>query len=245
MTRSQLLIVATLLSTTGCGPRSPRTLDEPPDELGRKLRAGDISTRRDAAFTLSRLAQVGGRRGDRDKPIGEKPALREALRDQDYVTRIFAAHALADMGGADAEVRKVYADAVTHEDSWARVQACCGVRSNPELLATSIPVLEMGLDDPDDAVASEAAQSLAECDVLDGQVVLDKLLSVVRRAKSTPGLQEDALRALGKADATHARVILEQIRTVDCHRSEHFDVEPAKEKAIAALTKTLGSNGQR
>ncbi len=235
---ARLLMLPILLIAFGCEQRSPRKLADPDAELGRKLRSGSVTTRRDAAFTLCRLAMGDGLPDGRGLPATEKPALRDALQDGDTFNRLFAAHALAEMGEADEAVLAVYEVEMSNADTWARVQACCGVRKNAGLLAASLQMLTAALDDDDSAVVWEAAQSLAKCDSIGRRDTLDKLLKVARKSKNTPALQEAAVRALGKADATHATAVLEQLRSVECFHDENFDVRPVKQEAMAALTKT-------
>lgn len=224
--------ISMLLSFCGCQPRDPQQLEYTPEELGTRLLNGDVQTRRDAAFSLSRLAIEDI---DRAKPI--RLQLEKALSDADIMTQIFSAHALADMGDASKRLQKVYDDAMANELAWARIQSCCGVRKNRQLLDCSSAVLGKGLKDKDIAVAQEAVCSLSKTKVISDPGILRDLMELARQHKDMPTLQANAFHALGQASVAHARLVIDGLATIDCHRSEHFDTCEAKSGAITALAR--------
>src|SRR5262245_54294124 len=112
-------VFALLLSGCAASPASDCTVPELVDRLDSRHTA----VRREAAFTLSRLA-IDDRK--RSQVVEEKARFANHLRNRDLYTCVFVAHTLATLGDDSDELFDVYVRAAKESETWYRVQACCG-----------------------------------------------------------------------------------------------------------------------
>ena len=212
-----------------CSAPTPKQLDNvSTGQLVMDLQGNDQNKKRDAAFTLSRRVQ-----DDKKRPeiVAVRDKLKDSLDDKDIYTRLFISHTLASLGDSSDKLLATYEMASKEENSWCRIQVCCGVRKNKVLLLKSLSLLQKSLDDKDKTVLWEALQSLSLFDSIESKNTLHKVLDIASNNLDTPAIQRDALAVLRKTTPAQAANILELTRKLKVHD----DVADEKEQTIKRL----------